>query len=624
MSGILQQINSPDDIKKLSKKELYALPKELRKFLLKNVSKTGGHVASNLGVVELTIALEYCFNLPKDKIVWDVGHQTYIHKILTGRRDEFHTLRQLDGISGFPKPHESPCDPFATGHSATSISAAFGLAKARDLKHEHYSVLAVIGDGSITGGLAYEALNHAGRENTDLIVILNDNEMSIDTNVGALSEYLSKLRVSDGYQEMKNKIRQVKNVPGVGEATYQFLDRVKDSAKSVLIKESGLFEALGFRYIGPVNGHDLDSLINVFTQVKKMHGPILIHVKTVKGKGYGPAEKDPSGFHGTGSFDLKTGAPVGKSGKPDYSAVFGRKLLSLAKKDSRICAITAAMASGTGLSPFRQELPDRFFDVAIAEQHGVTFSAALAAGGMLPVFAVYSTFLQRGYDELVHDACLENLHAIFAIDRAGVVGSDGETHQGIFDLSYLSHLPNMTILSPKNGKELEEMLEFAIYHVDGPVAVRYPRGTASEEFSDKQEPLSLGKAEVLQEGEKIAILAEGHMCSEAVKAAKILEEKGYHPMVVNMRFIKPLDLDLLRKLAEDGLEIFTVEDNLRAGGLGSKVLEAYSDMELLVKVHNFGFPDRFIEHGTQAQLLARYGLDGAGIAARMEKILEEK
>ncbi len=619
MSGLLDQIQSTEDLKRLKKQELIRLSREVRQFLLRSVSKTGGHLASNLGVVELTIALEYCFHLPQDKIVWDVGHQSYVHKILTGRKERFDSLRQLDGISGFPKPKESPCDAFATGHSSTSISVAFGMAKARDLLGENYAVAAVIGDGSMTGGLAYEAMNHAGRENTNLMVILNDNQMSIDTNVGAMSKHLNHLRISERYQSVKESVRQLSKVPVIGKPTVQVLEKVKDSAKSILLESGVLFEEMGFRYIGPIDGHDIETLIEVISQAKKLKGPVLIHVKTVKGKGYPPAEQRPWDFHGVSAFDIKTGKTLHKSDKPDYSAVFGRKLVSLAEKNEKIVAITAAMAGGTGLSLFQKKFPSRFFDVAIAEQHGVTFAAGLASQGVIPVFAVYSTFLQRGYDQLVHDVCLSNLHVVFAIDRAGVVGADGETHQGVFDLSYLSHLPNMTVLSPKNAWELEEMLAYAVEKCSGPVALRYPRGVASEAFPLAKAALEYGKAEVICHGEKVALLAEGHMLEAVEKAAELLREDGFLPTVVNMRFIKPLDTTLLRHLAQENMKIFTIEDNVRAGGFGAKVLEYYADAGLFADVTNLAFPDHFIEQGTQAQLFSRYGLDAEGIFCSVKK-----
>lgn len=620
MSEILNQIQKKDDIKKLNEEELKTLCKELRRFLLRSVSKTGGHLASNLGVVELTVALEYCFNLPEDKIVWDVGHQAYIHKILTGRKEQFATLRQLDGLSGFPKPHESDCDAFAAGHSSTSISAALGIAKARDLLGGKEHVIAVIGDGSMTGGLAYEALNNAGRENTNLIVILNDNQMSIDTNVGALSRHLNNLRTDGRYQKLKEHFKQFRdNVPIVGQATYNILSKARDSAKHLFL-HGAMFEELGFKYIGPVDGHDLKELLELFRNVKYMKGPVLIHVKTVKGRGYRYAEENPSDYHGVGAFDLKTGKPL-SSGGESWSDVFGKKILEIGAANDKAVGITAAMAGGTGFEGFQKAFPERFFDVAIAEQHGVTFSAGLASRGIVPVFAVYSSFLQRAYDQIVHDVCMQNLHVVFAVDRAGIVGADGETHQGVFDLSFLSHIPNMTVLSPKNGWELEEMLDFAVNRWNGPIAVRYPRGTAETAFTENREPVAYGKAELIQDGRKIAVLAEGHMLKTAAEAVKRLEKDGYQPMLVNMRFISPLDGEMLLRAAEQCAYIFTVEDNLGKGGLGSRVLEFYSGRRQTVSVTSFAFPDCYIEQGTQAQLFARHGLDAEGIYKGIKKRL---
>lgn len=624
MGGLLDRIQTTGDIKKLKKEELEPLCKELRRFLLQNVCKTGGHLASNLGVVELTVALEYIFNLPEDKIVWDVGHQAYIHKILTGRKTDFSSLRQLDGLSGFPKPNESEADVFAAGHSSTSISAALGIAKARDIQGKKNNVIALIGDGSMTGGLAYEALNNAGREKTNFIVILNDNQMSIDNNVGAISKHLNTLRTSNRYRMLKDNFKQfLDQVPLLGKATYLVLEKVRDSAK-VLFLEGGVFEEFGFKYIGPVDGHNLEDMLEIFQNVKGTKEPILIHVKTTKGKGYLPAEKSPGHFHGVGPFDIKTGNGVGKSSGLSWSAVFGKKMVEMGKHNPNVVGITAAMCSGTGLEAFQAAFPKRFFDVAIAEQHGTTFAAGLASQGIVPVFAVYSSFLQRAYDQVIHDVCMQNLHVVFAIDRAGIVGADGETHQGVFDLSFLTHIPNMTVLSPKNAWELEEMLEFAVNVCKGPVAVRYPRGTADMDFTEHKQPIQFGRGEVIQKGKGIAILAEGHMLQAAKQGAKRLVEDGLEvPMLINIRFISPLDEELLKKIALECNEIFTVEDNLRKGGFGSKVLEFYSDGGYQVSVTNLAFPDKFIEQGTQSQLFARYGLDGEGIYRKMKEKIGE-
>ncbi len=623
LKRLLNDINSPEDLKKLDIKEMEQLCKELRRFLLRSVSKTGGHLASNLGVVELTVALEYCFCVPQDKIVWDVGHQAYIHKILTGRKDGFPSLRQMDGLSGFPKPNESPCDAFAAGHSSTSISAALGIAKARDLQGRKNNVIAVIGDGSMTGGLAYEALNNAGKENTNLIVILNDNEMSIDTNVGAISNHFHTLRTSNRYQNLKDHLRQFRDqVPALGRPAYAVLEKVRDGAKLLLL-QGAVFEHMGFKYIGPVDGHDLPELIELFQNVKQMHGPLFIHVKTVKGKGYPYAEEKPWAYHGVSAFDLKTGQAVSKSSGKSWSSVFGDKIVEIARHNPKVVGITAAMCSGTGFEKFQKEFPKRFFDVAIAEQHGTTFAAGLASQKQIPVFAVYSSFLQRAYDQVIHDVCMENLHVVFAIDRAGIVGADGETHQGVFDVSFLRHIPNMTVLSPKNAWELEEMLEYAVNVCPGPVAIRYPRGTAITKFEQYQTPIETGKAEWIAKGEEIAILAEGHMLEAAYEAAEKLRAEGKSPALLNMRFITPLDAEALQEIAQQYTYIFTVEDNVRKGGFGSAVLEHYSDCGIQANVRNLAFPNVFIEQGTQAQLFEKYGLDGQGIYQSIKQTIGE-
>ena len=613
MTSWLNKVNFPKDIKNMDEKALKQLAKEIRHFLVKSVSKTGGHLASNLGVVELTLALHYCFDLPEDKIVWDVGHQAYVHKVLTGRKKEFDKLRQLNGLSGFPKPHESEYDVFAAGHSSTSISAALGIAKARDLKGENNYVIAVIGDGAMTGGLAYEALNNAAKENTNLIVILNDNEMSISNNVGAMSRYLTHLRTDSAYIQAKENIQTFsKKMPILGNTVNFIFEKMRFGAKFLFLPGM-LFEEMGFHYIGPVDGHNIEELINVLQNVKQMRGPLLIHVKTKKGKGYIYAEQESWKYHGVGKFDVKTGKPLSPSNKEDYSTVFGKKLVELAEKNTNILALTAAMASGTGLLEFQKKFPGRFFDVAIAEQHGVTFSAGLACQGMKPVFAVYSTFLQRAYDQIVHDVCMQELPVIFAVDRAGIVGADGETHQGIFDIAYLSHIPNITLFSPKNKWELEDMLAFAV-ELNKPVAIRYPRGTASEEFQNNREKIVYGKSEIIQKGEKVALLAEGHMLSFAMEAAEKLKQQDITAFVINMRFLKPLDEAMLKEVANCCEYVVTIEDGVKQCGFGSKVLEYYSDNDInTVKVIRCGFPDKFIEQGTTEQLYHIYGLDGEGI-----------
>lgn len=614
MSMLLKQVNFPKDIKNMSEKELKQLAKEIRYFLIKSVSKTGGHLASNLGVVELTIALHYCFDLPNDKIVWDVGHQAYVHKLLTGRKKDFCKLRQLNGLSGFPKPHESEYDVFAAGHSSTSISAALGIAKARDLKGEYHHVIAVIGDGAMTGGLAYEALNNAAKENTNLIVILNDNEMSISSNVGAMSRYLTHLRTDSAYIQAKENFQNFsQKIPFIGNAANFIFEKMRFGAKFLFLPGM-LFEEMGFHYIGPVDGHNLEDLKEVFQNVKQMRGPLLIHIKTKKGKGYTYAEQESWKYHGVGKFDIKTGQPLCCSDKEDYSAVFGKKLIELAEKNKNILALTAAMASGTGLLAFQKRFPERFFDVAIAEQHGVTFSAGLACQGMVPVFAVYSTFLQRAYDQIVHDVCMQKLPVVFAIDRAGIVGADGETHQGVFDIAYLSHIPNMTLLSPKNKWELEDMLAYAV-EFKNPIAIRYPRGIASEQFQQYRQKIVYGESEVIQKGHRVALLAEGHMLTYAAEAAKLLKQKNnITAYIVNMRFLKPLDEQMLKEITKYCENIVTIENGLIQGGFGSKVLEYYNENDMNnIKVIRLGFPDKFVEQGTTEELYQLYGLNGQGI-----------
>ena len=611
---VLDSVNMPEDIKKLNIGQLNRLALELRSFVLENVSKTGGHLASNLGIVELTLALHYCFDAPKDKIVWDVGHQAYIHKILTGRKDKFTTLRQLNGLSGFPKPSESEYDTFTAGHSSTSISIALGFACARDMRGSDEKVVAVIGDGSLTSGVAFEALNNAGRSNSNIIVVLNDNQMSISGNVGALSRHLGELRTERGYIEAKNDVKKLLNRFPDSEKMVNKIKRTKNRIKYLFIP-GVIFEELGFKYIGPVDGNNIESLIEVINRAKNIEGPVLIHVKTKKGKGYKYAENNPSAYHGVSAFDLSTGASIKKSNKPTYSDVFGKTMCSMADEDDKIVAVSAAMGNGTGLSKFISKHQSRFYDVGIAEQHAVSFSAALAKSGFRPVFAVYSTFLQRAYDEIMQDVCLQNLHVVFAVDRAGIVGADGETHQGIYDISYFTHMPNMTVMMPKNGIELEKMLRYAVYNIDGPVAVRYPRGNISDIYSENTSEIEFGKAELLEDGEKIAVISAGAVCENAAKVCEMLKNDGYNPMLINMRFAKPVDKEMLKLAAEKCGHIFTLEDNVIDGGAGMAVLEALNDMELMndVKVHSYAFPDKFIEHGTRDQLFERYKLDSASI-----------
>ncbi|MDF2634486.1 MAG: 1-deoxy-D-xylulose-5-phosphate synthase [Pelosinus sp.] len=616
LKTILEGINKPQDLRKLSYEQIKLLAKEIRHFLICSVSKTGGHLAPSLGVVELTLAIHKVFNSPVDKIVWDVGHQSYVHKILTGRRNEFCTLRQFGGISGFPKISESAHDIFGTGHSSTSISAALGIALARDIAGDKESVIAVIGDGSLTGGQAYEALNHAGHSGTNMIVILNDNEMSIAKNVGAISEYLSKMRTEPKYTKVKQDIEfLLRRIPAIGDSVAKTVERVKDSLRYLLVP-GVLFEELGFNYIGPIDGHNFELLSEVLEKAKKMQGPILIHVLTCKGKGYKPAECNPDKYHGVGPYCIETGEVVKNGDTPTYTSVFGEVLLNLAKQDSRIVAITAAMPEGTGLKKFANQFPKRFFDVGIAEQNAVTMAAGMATKGMRPVVALYSTFAQRAYDQILHDICLQKLPVIFALDRAGIVGEDGPTHHGLFDYSYLRHIPNLTIMAPKDEDELRHMM-FTAVKMDSPVAIRYPRGSGLGVPMDKPlQPLTIGEAEELKGGADVVFLAVGSMIEPCIAAREILASEGIEVGVVNARFVKPLDEQMLRKLSRDVRIIITVEENILAGGFGSAVLEYLNAQNLHgVKVLRLGFPDQFIEQGTRSQIFKKYGLHAEGIAS---------
>jgi 1-deoxy-D-xylulose-5-phosphate synthase len=616
--NILDKINKPNDIKKLSVEELEQLPAEIRQFLLLHVSKTGGHLASNLGAVELTIALHRMLDFPKDKLVWDVGHQSYVHKILTGRKDAFDTLRQIDGLSGFPKREESDCDCFDTGHSSTSISAGLGIAQARDLQGEDYTVVSVIGDGSFTGGLAYEALNNATQLKSNFIIVLNDNEMSISKNVGGFSSHLASIRMADRYQGLKSGVHHSLEKMPNGEHMTRKIRRTKNSLKQLLIPGM-IFENMGVTYLGPVNGHNLSDLMRVLSAAKKVKGPVVVHVNTKKGKGYRPAENNPARFHGTGPFRLEDGMPVKPKTKVDYTNVFSTVLCNIAKKDPRVVAITAAMADGTGLLPFSKQFPERFFDVGIAEGHAVTFAAGLASAGMKPVFAVYSSFLQRGIDELITDVCLQKLPVVFAIDRAGLVGADGETHQGIFDLSYLSAMPGMTVLSPKNAWELADMLRFAVQYEDGPIAIRYPRGSAYDGFKEHRAPIEYGKSELLCEGKEITLVAEGTMLKEAEKACALLREDGYDPTLLNIRFIKPLDQEMIESLSRKTKLFVTMEDNIRRGGLGDAVLYCLDHIGCALPVLKIGIDDCFVPHGSVDELHKRLGMDAESVAAKVRE-----
>ncbi len=621
--GYLDKVNSPKDIKKLDMNALNVLAAEIREFLVNSVSKTGGHLSSSLGVVELTLALHYCYNCPRDKFVWDVGHQAYVHKLLTGRKEGFKTLRKLDGMSGFPRPSESECDAFNAGHSSASISAALGIANARDLKNESFNVVAVIGDGAMSGGMAYEAMNNAGQLKTKMLIVLNDNQMSISPNVGAMSNYLNQLRLAPKYISAKRDVQKtLQKVPVIGNGVYNFLGRTKEGIKHSMLP-SVMFEQLGLTYIGPVDGHDVKQLIQIINRIKKLDAPVLLHVITKKGKGYEPAEKNPSKFHGIGPFDPVTGEVLAKAGGATYSRAFGRKLVQLAAKHKEICAITAAMPSGTGLEQFAMEYPKRFFDVGIAEEHAVTFAGGLAKGGCLPVFAVYSTFLQRAYDQIIHDICIQKLPMILAIDRAGIVGDDGETHQGIFDISFLNTIPNMTVMAPKNGAELEAMLEFAV-ESRIPVSIRYPRGSASQILNNAQSPIELGKSEYIYNGSDIALVGFGTVMEQLVGVYGMLLKDGLKPTLVNARFSTPLDMDMAKDMFRNYKYVFTMEDGVLRGGFGSVMAQAFESFGTDgARLTSFGFPDCFVEHGTKMQLYERYGLDAASVYNSIKEIMEK-
>jgi len=623
--ALLDRIKSPDDLKKLPQSELPNLAKEIRRRIVEVVSTSGGHLASSLGAVELTIALHYVFDTPKDKIIWDVGHQTYAHKILTGRGDRFHTLRQHGGISGFARMSESPYDAFSTGHSSTSISAGLGVASAKQLKKERSKVIAVIGDGSLTAGLAYEALNQAGDDHKkkDLIVILNDNDMSISPNVGALSSLLSRTFSRQKLQFLRHELGVfLKSLPRIGDDIYQLAKKSEESFKT-FVTPGMLFEAFNFDYFGPIAGHNLKHLINILNNIKQLKDPILLHISTTKGKGYVPAEKNPVYFHGCGTFEVQTGNCLDQPHRrPTYTQVFGKTMIDLASTDERIVAVTAAMPEGTGLKAFSEEFPDRFYDVGIAEQHGVTFAAGLATEGFKPVVAIYSTFLQRAYDQILHDVCLEALHVIFAIDRGGIVGEDGPTHHGLFDLSYLRCLPNMVVMAPKDENELGRMLVTALQHT-GPIALRYPRGRGVGVPIDKPPaPLPIGKGEILTHGDDVLILAIGRMVTEALKADEVLRKDGISTTIVNCRFVKPLDRELILSLAKKIPSIITVEENVLNGGFGSAVLECMIDNDINgTRIKRIGLPDRFIEHGSQQILRAKYLVDAQAIINAVHELL---
>ena len=619
----LEKINKAEDIRKIRPKDYPALAREIREFLISKISVTGGHLASNLGTVELTMAIYLAFDLPTDKIVWDVGHQTYTHKILSGRKAGFDELRKYGGMSGFPQTQESRYDAFNTGHSSTSISAALGLAQARDLQGGSFNVAAVIGDGALTGGMAYEALNNASRMTKNFIIILNDNNMSISRNVGGVSQYLGGLRTAPGYTGLKKSVvDMLERMPSVGPVITDRLLRTKSSIKQLLIPGM-FFEDMGITYLGPVDGHDITKLVRTFEEAKKLDHAVLVHVITKKGKGYAPAEKDPARFHGVSAFDIRTGKPLRQKAYPDYTDVFADKLCELAKKDKRIVAITAAMADGTGLKAFAKQYPRRFFDVGIAEEHAVTTAAGMASGGLVPVVAVYSSFLQRGFDQILHDVCLQGLHVILAVDRAGLVGADGETHQGIFDISYLGLIPGMTILAPKNAAELEADLEWAVSFTH-PVAIRYPRGEAYRGLTEYNAPIEYGKAEMIYEESEVALLALGSMVAEAEAVRDRLKADGHSCTLVNMRFAKPVDLDMVERVSKNHRLIVTMEENVLRGGFGPEAADYIHQHHPDVRVHHVSIPDAYVEHGNVDTLKKALGIDADSIYEDVRALLEQE
>lgn len=619
---ILEKIKEANDVKQLSLSECEQLAQEIRDFLIRSLSETGGHLASNLGVVELTIALHRFLHFPEDKLVWDVGHQAYTHKILTGRKEQFATLRRTGGLSGFPKRKESDCDAFDTGHSSTSISAGLGLVQARDLKGENYQVVSVIGDGALTGGMAYEALNNAAELKKNFIIILNDNEMSITRNVGGMSSYLDHIRMAAPYTELKMGVTNaLKKIPKVGDGMVDALHKTKSSIKQLVIPGM-LFENMGLTYLGPVDGHDMRQLGKVLQEAKRKQGPVLIHVLTEKGRGYEPAMRHPARFHGAAPYEVETGLPK-SNGNPSYTDIFSTVMRKFGDREPDVVAVSAAMVPGTGLKRFGNMFPERLFDVGIAEEHAVTFAAGLALGGLRPVVAIYSSFLQRAVDQILHDVCMQNLPVVFAVDRAGLVGSDGETHHGCFDLSYLSMMPNMTVMAPKNKWELSDMLKFAIRQ-KSPVAIRYPRGEAYTGLEDYRAPIEMGKAEILEKGKEIAILAVGNMVRTAVQVTENLRNCGYEPTLVNMRFVKPLDMDLLEILREDHSLIVTMEENVKSGGFGEQVMTYYGSRLHSPAVRIVAIEDQFVPHGSVEDLMHQQQMDSASVTERILRWKEEQ
>lgn len=619
---LLEQINNPNDIKTIDPDDYDILAEEIREFLIDKISETGGHLGSNLGAVELTMALHLSLNLPKDKIIWDVGHQSYTHKLLTGRREGFDTLRKYGGMSGFPKRKESDCDCFDTGHSSTSISAGLGMVKSRDLLGEDSYIVSVIGDGSVTGGMAYEALNNASQLDTNFIVVLNDNNMSISENVGGVSKYLNNIRTADGYLNIKEDIYNViRGVPMVGDSMVDKIRKAKSSVKHLVIPGM-FFEDMGITYLGPVDGHNIPALLQVFREAKRVKGAVLVHVLTHKGKGFGPAERHPARFHGTEPFDIETGLPIKLRTKANYTDIFSTVMVKMGERNDRVCAITAAMPDGTGLKRFRNVYPKRFFDVGIAEEHAVTFAAGLAAGGMIPVVAIYSSFLQRAYDQIVHDVCLQKLPVVFCIDRAGIVGSDGETHQGIFDISYLSSVPGMTIMAPKNKWELSDMIKYAVAF-GGPIAIRYPRGEAYDELREFRAPVEFGKGEWIYREKDIALVALGSMVKTAVTVRENLKFMGYNCSIINARFAKPVDKEIIEEATKDHNLVVTLEENVASGGFGEKVFDVLYDIGFKGKSLKVCIPDEYVEHGNVDILKKEIGIDAGTIIDRILAKIDE-